>query len=56
MRVYGLSLGRDNKGLWVELGVIRGLWNNPWCMGFLFPKGFFIFYFLCLCVCVCVYR
>lgn len=32
MRVYGPSLGKDNKGLWVELGAIRGLWNNPWCI------------------------
>ena len=30
--VYGPSLRRDRKDLWEELGTIRGLWEEPWCV------------------------
>ncbi|RVW48045.1 putative mitochondrial protein [Vitis vinifera] len=32
-RVYG-PFSREERGwLWEELGAIRGLWNDPWCLG-----------------------
>ena len=27
-----VSLGKDREGLWEELGVIKGLWNDLWCI------------------------
>lgn len=33
MRVYGPSLMRDREGLFVELGTINRLWDDPWCIG-----------------------
>ena len=30
--VYGL-LGSEKKDFWDELGAIRGLWDDPWCVG-----------------------
>lgn len=43
MKVYGPSLMRDREGLLVELGPMRRLWNDPWCIGsdfniFIFPR------------------
>ena len=33
MRVYGPTTN-VNKGLmWEDLGAIRGLWGEPWCIG-----------------------
>ncbi|RVW72725.1 Glycerol-3-phosphate acyltransferase, chloroplastic [Vitis vinifera] len=32
-RVYGPTLKRYRGLLWEELGVIRGLWSDPWCIG-----------------------
>ena len=31
--VYGLVCSRDRKDFWEELGSIRGLWSDPWCVG-----------------------
>ena len=31
--VYGLLLGSEKKDFWDELGAIRGLWDDPWCVG-----------------------
>ena len=30
--VYGPTTFKEREGLWNELGAIRGLWNDPWCM------------------------
>ncbi|RVW88275.1 Transposon TX1 uncharacterized 149 kDa protein [Vitis vinifera] len=27
------TAGEDKEGLWEELGAIRGLWEEPWCLG-----------------------
>ncbi|RVW55078.1 hypothetical protein CK203_067116 [Vitis vinifera] len=29
-RVYGSTLKKDRESFWGELGVIRGLWSDPW--------------------------
>ena len=31
--VYGPTMKRNRELLWEELGDIRGLWNDPWCIG-----------------------
>ena len=31
--VYGPFSRDDREGLWEELGAIRGLWEEPWCLG-----------------------
>ena len=31
--VYGLVCRREREDFWEELGAIRGLWSNPWCVG-----------------------
>ena len=31
--VYGPTLRRYREFFWEELGVIRRLWNDPWCIG-----------------------
>ena len=31
--VYGPFSKEDKDCLWEELGVIRGLWEDPWCLG-----------------------
>ena len=31
--VYGPTLRRYREFFWGELGAIRGLWNDPWCIG-----------------------
>ena len=31
--VYGPTLKRYRELFWEELGVIRGLWSDPWCIG-----------------------
>ncbi|RVW70775.1 Elongation factor 1-gamma [Vitis vinifera] len=31
--VYGPTLKRYREEFWEELGAIRGLWNDPWCIG-----------------------
>lgn len=31
--VYGLVLNEERENFWNELGDIRGLWNDPWCVG-----------------------
>ena len=31
--VYGPCSWKDKEGLWEELGAIRGLWNDLWCVG-----------------------
>ncbi|RVX14869.1 hypothetical protein CK203_012174 [Vitis vinifera] len=31
--VYGPFSREDREGLWDELGAIRGLWEEPWCLG-----------------------
>ena len=30
--VYGPTAKYERKELWSELGAIRGLWNEPWCV------------------------
>ena len=30
--VYGPMTFEGREGLWNELGAIRGLWNDPWCV------------------------
>ena len=32
-RVYGPILDSKMELFWEELGVVRGLWNGPWCVG-----------------------
>ena len=32
-RVYGPVLDSKMELFWEELGVVRGLWNGPWCVG-----------------------
>ena len=31
--VYGLVEGSLREAFWEELGAIRGLWQDPWCLG-----------------------
>ena len=31
--VYGLFSKVEREALWDELGAIRGLWEDPWCIG-----------------------
>ncbi|KAL6350285.1 hypothetical protein AAG906_004233 [Vitis piasezkii] len=31
-RVYGPAVGRFREDFWEELGTIRGLWQDPWCI------------------------
>ena len=31
--VYGPMLNEEKENVWNELGAIRGLWNDPWCVG-----------------------
>ena len=31
--VYGPISKLEREALWSELGDIRGLWNDPWCVG-----------------------
>ncbi|RVX21004.1 hypothetical protein CK203_002724 [Vitis vinifera] len=31
--VYGPTMKRYREFFWEKLGVIRGLWNDPWCIG-----------------------
>ena len=31
--VYGPTLKRYREEFWEELGAIRGLWTDPWCIG-----------------------
>lgn len=31
--VYGPVSCRERVNLWEEIGAIRGLWSEPWCMG-----------------------
>ena len=31
--VYGPVLSRAKEEFWEELGAIKGLWNEPWCVG-----------------------
>ncbi|RVW72705.1 hypothetical protein CK203_056739 [Vitis vinifera] len=33
MGVYGPTLKRYRELFWEELGAIRGLWSDPWCIG-----------------------
>nr|CAN78335.1 hypothetical protein VITISV_004143 [Vitis vinifera] len=30
--VYGPTMKAERKELWSELGAIRGIWNEPWCI------------------------
>ena len=31
--VYGPTVKRYRELFWEELGAIRGLWSDPWCIG-----------------------
>ena len=31
-RLYGPIKGRERGELWEELAVVKGLWNDPWCI------------------------
>ncbi|RVX11700.1 LINE-1 retrotransposable element ORF2 protein [Vitis vinifera] len=31
--VHGPFSREDSEALWEELGAIRGIWNDPWCLG-----------------------
>ena len=31
--VYGSVCSRDREDFWEELGSIKGLWRDPWCVG-----------------------
>ena len=31
--VYNPILAKERDDFWNELGAIRGLWHNPWCVG-----------------------
>ena len=33
MRVYGSTSKGERELLWEDLGAIRGLWGEPWCIG-----------------------
>ena len=32
IRVYGPTLKLEREDFWSELGDVRGLWSDPWCM------------------------
>ena len=32
-RVYGPFTREERECLWEELGAIRGIWEDPWCLG-----------------------
>ena len=32
-RVYSLVLIEERESFWNELSDIRGLWDDPWCVG-----------------------
>ena len=32
-RVYGSCNRKEREALWDELGAIRGIWDEPWCLG-----------------------
>lgn len=32
-RMYGPTLGSKKEDFWGELGAIKGLWADPWCVG-----------------------
>ena len=31
--VYGPCNRKDREAMWEELGAIRGIWDEPWCLG-----------------------
>lgn len=31
--VYGPFTNVEREGLWEEIGAIRGIWDEPWCLG-----------------------
>ncbi|RVW25038.1 LINE-1 reverse transcriptase-like [Vitis vinifera] len=31
--VYGQFTKEEKEGLWEELGAVRGIWDEPWCLG-----------------------
>ena len=31
--VYGPCNRKEREALWEELGAIRGIWDEPWCLG-----------------------
>ena len=31
--VYGTVCSRDREDLWEKLGLVKGLWSDPWCVG-----------------------
>ena len=31
--VYGPCNRKDKEAMWEELGAIRGIWDEPWCLG-----------------------
>ena len=31
--VYGLFSREDREAFWEKQGAIRGIWNDPWCIG-----------------------
>ena len=31
--MYGPVIGSEKEDFWEELGAIRGLWDDPWCLG-----------------------
>ena len=33
MGVYGPFTREERECLWEELGAIRGIWEDPWCLG-----------------------
>ncbi|RVW95180.1 LINE-1 retrotransposable element ORF2 protein [Vitis vinifera] len=37
--VYGPFTKEAREGLWEELGVVRGIWDEPWCLGDLPMQG-----------------
>ena len=31
--VYGQFTRKKRESMWEELGAIRGIWDDPWCLG-----------------------
>ena len=31
--VYGPFTRKERESMWEELGAIRGIWDDPWCVG-----------------------